>query len=255
METAPPNDTADALAVIRGFYPSLSPAEKKVGDYILREYERVLRMTLAEVAGQSGVSDATAVRFFRSLGYQGWLDFKIALGRVIPSSPQLILDNIETGDLPGVLARKVLHGSVQALEDTLAVLDESAFARALDLLGTARSILIAGVGTSGPMAHEMYNRLFRLGLSGQVVTDAYLQVMQASLLTSAGSAGGHLANRRFHRSGPHSPGGACLVGCPVLAITGNRLSRLAEYADLVLVSVCHEARRARQSPHASPNML
>lgn len=236
-----PRYSADALAVVRGYYASLSPAERKVADYILQDPENILRMTLAEVAEQSGVSDATAVRFFRSLGYADWLNFKIALTRSIPDTTKLVLEDIQADDSPGLVARKVILGSVQALQDTLAVLDENAFCRALELLKQADRILIAGVGTSGPIAHEMYHRLFRLGLNCQVITDAYLQVMQAALLTPADLL--VAISQTGDSTDPiRTAQEAQLNGCPVLAITGNRLSSLAHHADVVLVSVSHEFR-------------
>jgi len=244
----------DVLSHLRGYYPSLSPAEKKVADFTLENFESVIRMTLAEVAQQSGVSDATAVRFCRSLGYRGFLDFKIALTLAIPSSPRLIHDDIEEDDAPHVIAYKVLRGSIQALEDTLAVLDAEAFERALTLLAEAEHILIVGVGTSGPMAHELFNRLFRLRLHCQVQTDSYLQVMQAVLLTErdvlvvisqTGDSGDPIRTAAETR--------AC--HCPVICITGNVLSPLSELADIVLLSVSHETRPETISSRVAQHAL
>jgi RpiR family transcriptional regulator, carbohydrate utilization regulator len=230
----------DTLARLRGLFPSLSPAERKVGEYVLENPDKTIRMTLAEIAHQAGVSDATAVRFCRSLGYEGWLEFKIALVQALPHSPQWIHSDISIEDTPGVLARKVLLGSKQALDDTLALLDEDAIQKAVNLLAAARSILIVGVGTSGPMAHEMYNRLFRLGLNCQVQTDSYLQVMQVSLLTpqdvlvAISQSGDSFDPRRTAAE-------AKRLGAPVICLTGNALSALTAYADVVLLSVSQES--------------
>jgi RpiR family carbohydrate utilization transcriptional regulator len=230
----------DTFARVRGLLPSLSPAERKVGEYVLDHFEKVIRMTLAEIAGQIGVSDATAIRFCRSLGYEGWLEFKIALVQALPNSPQLIHNDIAIEDNPGVLARKIILGSKQALDDTLALLDEEAIQKAVNLLSGARSILIAGVGTSSPMAHELYNRLFRLGLDCQVQTDSYLQVMQVSLLTPRDvlvviSQGGVSLDPR------RTAAEAKRLGVPVICITGNAPSQITAYADVILLSVSQES--------------
>ncbi|MHC1784335.1 MAG: MurR/RpiR family transcriptional regulator [Anaerolineaceae bacterium] len=230
----------DTLARVRGLLPSLSPAERKVGEYVLDNSEKIIRMTLAEIANQIGVSDATAIRFCRSLGYEGWLEFKIALVQALPHSPQLIHSDISLDDDPGVLARKIILGSKQALDDTLALLDEKAFNKAVNLLSNAQSILIAGVGTSGPMTHEMYNRLFRLGLNCQVQTDSYLQIMQVSLLTPQDvlvviSQGGVSLDPR------RTAAEAKRLGVPVICITGNAPSQITSYADVILLSVSQES--------------
>lgn len=241
MSDPVPIADADVLSRLRAHYPSLSPSEKKVADFILNSFESVLRMTLAELAQNSGVSDATAVRFYRSIGYDSFLALKLALSRAIPDSPRLVHDGIEDGDSPYMMASKVLQDCVQAINDTVAVLDNERFTQALDLLRRAQRILIAGVGTSGPMAQELYNRLFRLRLNCQVQTDGPLLLMQAALLTE------HDALVVISQSGEsqysnRAAAEARLHGCPVICITGNALSQLAMRADVVLLSVAHEVR-------------
>lgn len=233
------NNSGDALSRLRGYFPSLSPSEKKVGEFILENPEQVIRMTLAEIANLTGVSDATAVRFCRSIGYKGWLEYKISLTQALPKSPQLIHKDVSLEDSPGTIARKVFEDSKQALNDTLAMIDESALQRAIDMLAAAEHILIIGVGTSGPMAQEMFNRLFRLGMNCQVQTDSYLQIMQCALLTKKDAlvvisqTGGSSDPRRTAYE-------AKSRGVPVLCLTGNILSPLTEYADIVLLSVSQE---------------
>ncbi len=232
--------TGDTLARLRSLLPSLSPAESKVGQFVLADPREVIRMTLAEIAQQSGVSDATALRFCRSLGYEGWLEFKIALVQALPHSPQLIHNGVSEDDSPGSLARKVLMGSKQALDDTLSILDIDAFQVALQLLSHARSIMITGVGTSGPMAHEMYNRLIRLGLNCQVQTDSYLQVMQVALLRPEDLV--VVISQTGESADPYRTAlEAKRAGVPVLCITGNALSPLASISDVVLLSVSQES--------------
>jgi DNA-binding MurR/RpiR family transcriptional regulator len=230
----------DTFAHIRSMLPALSPAERKVGEYVLEHSEKVVRLTLAEIAKQAGVSDATAVRFCRSLGYDGWVGFKFALVQTLPHTPQLIHNGLSTDDDPGTLARKVLLGSKQALDDTLAILDIEAFEKAVNLIAGAKTIMIAGVGTSGPMAHEMYNRLFRLGLNCQVQTDSYLQVMQVSLLSPEDVL--IVISQTGDSDDPRRTAAeAKLSGVPVICITGNILSQLTEFADVVLLSVSQES--------------
>ena len=239
--TINPDEINDVLAVIRGFYPALSQSEKKVADFVLANHPETIRMTLAGVANESSVSDATALRFCRSLGYQRWLEFKIDLTRSLPSSSEQILEEVSDRDEPRTIAKKVFQNSIQALTDTLAVLDETAFEQALKLISQAEKILIVGVGTSAPMANEMHNRFLRLGLNCHVQTDSYIQIMESALLASkdlvivisqTGDSNDPIRTASLAKSN----------GCAILAITGNTRSRLADYADVVLLSVSHETR-------------
>lgn len=198
-------------------------------------------MTLADVAEESDVSDATVLRFCRSIGYKKWLEFKIALSQAFPNLPDQILDKVVEGDSPGKIAKIVFNCSIQALNDTIAILDESKFKQALDFISHAKGILVVGVGTSGPMANEMHNRFLRLGLNCHVQTDSYIQVMESAFLTpkdliivisQTGDSQDPLRTTALAKS----------KGCPVIVITGNTASKLTDYADVVLLSVSHETR-------------
>lgn len=233
--------TVDAMARMRAAYPSLPPSERKVVNFILSDFEEVIRMTLAELAQHSGVSDATVVRLCRSLGFNNFLELKIALTRSLDDSTRLIHDDVHQEDTCANVARKVLKAAIQAVQDTLQVLDDDAFERAVDLIYNADRVLIAGVGTSGPLAHELYNRLIRLRINCHVHTDIYLQVVEAALLTERDVA--VVISQNGSTIGPiRTAAEARRKGAKVVCITGNAVSELSEYADVILLSVSHETR-------------
>ncbi len=230
-----------ALIRIRSLYNSLSPSEQKVADYVLAHPHEVLQMPIALLAKDAGVSDPTVIRFCRSLGYRGYLEFKIALARDTASPVRLIQASVDEEDDPRTIANKVFSAGIQALQDTLSILDEHAFAAAVDALGKARKVLIIGVGTSGPIAHMMYNRLLRIGINCLVETDSYLQLMQASLLSSddvvvaisqTGSSIDPVLTLKEARK----------QGATTIAICGNAAAPLTMEADIVLISVSRELR-------------
>jgi len=233
--------TSDALSRMRAVYPSLSPSERKVVDYVLPNFEDVIRMTLAEVAQHSNVSDATVVRVCRSLGFNNFLELKISLTRSVGDSPRLIYDDVREGDSSAIIARKVLRTAVQAVQDTLQMLDDEAFDRAVDILHNADRILIVGVGTSGPLATELYNRLIRMRINCHVHTDIYLQVVEAALLTERDAV--VAISQNGTSLGPvRTATEAHSKGAKVISITGNPVSDLTALSDVVILTVSHETR-------------
>lgn len=233
--------TNDALARMRAAYPSLPPSERKVVDCILSNFEEVIRMTLAELAQHSGVSDASVVRLCRSLGFNNFLELKISLTRGLDDTSRLIHDDVQEGDSSAVIARKVLRTAIEAVQDTLQVLDDAIFERAVDILHNADRIMIGGVGTSGPLAHELYNRLIRLRMNCHVHTDIYLQVIEAALLTDKDAV--VLISQNGSTIGPiRTAQEARRKGAKVIVITGNSVSELSELADVILLTVSHETR-------------
>ena len=62
--------------------------ERKIALYIKENLEKVLHCNLLELAELIGVSDASMVRFCKSLGYKGFQEFKIRVAmEAIPSEP------------------------------------------------------------------------------------------------------------------------------------------------------------------------
>ena len=131
--------------------------------------------------------------------------------------------------------------NIQALQDTLAVMDKSALVQAVDLLDRARRIMIIGVGTSAPIAQDMFNKFFRLGLNCKVQTDSYLQLMEVALLGP-----GDVVVGISQSGGSADPvltmGQAKMNGADTICITGNAQSPITQHADITLLSVAHETR-------------
>lgn len=248
----------DLFARIKTTYQSLSRSEEKVGEYILNNAQEVMSMSLAEVAAQSKVSDATALRFSRSLGYQGWLELKVALIRSLPeeSDENIQSESRDTG--VSSLFSGIIEKSKLALEETLLAFDKKVFHAVIEAVVKSERILIIGSGTSGPIAQDLYNRLFRLGLFCRVETDGILQVMQTSLMSKndiliAISQSGETESI-IRTAGIAGKGGVRIV-----TITGARLSALARLSDHILLSVCHEPNMetmsARIAQHAIVHAL
>ncbi len=57
----------------------------------------MILMTLAEVAERAVMGEATVLKFSRSAGYSGFVDFKIALLLAFKGSPQFVYENVEAG--------------------------------------------------------------------------------------------------------------------------------------------------------------
>jgi len=242
---APPG----ALIRLRGLYPSLKAALRKVADVVLARPEMAVYASVNEVAAAGGVSEATVMRFCRLLGFRGFQDFKIALARELVTPLQRLHEEVAEGDDAATIVHKVFQANVAALQDTLAVLNMEAMEEAARWLRAARLLLIIGVGTSGPIAEDAANKFFRLGLPVRAQTDAHLMMMAAALLTPADVllAVSHSGSTR---DTVETTKVAKDAGAKVIGITNNSLSPLTKTADLVLVTASRETR-FRQEAMAS----
>ncbi|HEY85435.1 MAG TPA: MurR/RpiR family transcriptional regulator [Chloroflexi bacterium] len=232
---------ANSLARIRSKYPTLAASEARVATWVLQQPEEIMRLSMAQVAQACRVSDTTVLRFCRNTGFQGYTDLKLSIARDLTSPTQVIHDDIIEGDTPITIARKVFMANIQALNDTLEVLDEDTLIKAIDLLTKAKRILIIGTGTSGPIVQSMFNMFFRLGLNCRAQTDSYLQLMEVVILNSDDVVVG------ISQSGSSVDPVLTLKqakqnGASTICITGNMHSPVTEHADITLLSVAREAR-------------
>ncbi|MEJ2069002.1 MAG: MurR/RpiR family transcriptional regulator [Syntrophobacterales bacterium] len=244
-----PEVPAGALIRLRGLYPSLKAALRKVADVALARPELAIYASVNEVAAAAGVSEATVMRLCRLLGFRGFQDFKIALARELVTPLQRLHEEVSEGDDPATIVHKVFEANVAALRDTLAVLDMEAMAQAAQDLLAARLILLIGVGTSGPIVEDAGNKFFRLGLLVRALTDAHLMMMAAALLTPADVllAVSHSGSTRDTVETAKTAKNA---GARVICITNIYLSPLTKNADLVRVTASRETR-FRQEAMAS----
>jgi DNA-binding MurR/RpiR family transcriptional regulator len=228
------------LIRLRGLYPSLKTALRKVADVILRQPEMAIYASVNEVAAVSTVSEATVMRFCRILGFKGFQDFKIALARemVIPS-PRFYEEVGDEGEDEVAIVRKVFQTNGVALQDTLEILEIEAMKEAAQLLLTARQIMVIGVGGSGPAVTYAGNRFLLLGLKAHMCTDFYLMLMAASMLSRQDVVLA-ISNLGTTREIVETAGIARDKMARVMCITNNSLSPLARMSNPVLVTASRE---------------
>ena len=241
MDSSTSASSINSLARIRSSLPALAASEARVANWIMQQPQKIIHLSMAQVAQACGVSDTTVLRFCRNTGFQGYTDLKLSIARDVVSPTQIIHDDIAVGDGPAVVAHKVFMSNIQALYDTLEVLDEGALIKAINLLTAARRILIVGVGTSGPIVHSMYNMLMRLGLNCKAETDSYLQLMEVALLgpgdvvVAISQSGSSIDSVLTLKQAKEN-------GAATICITGNAQSSITDHADVTLLSVDREAR-------------
>ena len=243
METISP-DTVNreaqtgTLIRLRGLYPSLKTALRKVADVILRQPEMAIYASVNEVAAAAAVSEATVMRFCRILGFKGFQDFKIALARemVIPSARHHEVMSVEDD---AAIVRTVFQTNGAALQDTLEILEIEAVYEAAQLLNNARQIMVIGVSGSGPAVAYTGNRLLLLGLKAFMYTDFYLMLMAASLLTRQDVVLA-ISNLGTTREILETAGIALEREARVICITNNSLSALARISNPVLITASRE---------------
>ena len=227
------------LALIRRMFNSLRPAEKKVASHILDNGGQVVYQSITELASATGTSDATIIRFANALGFSGYQELKIALARELVSPDRNIHEDIDPRDSLQVAVNKAFQANVQAVSDTLNVLDIESLQRAIDAVVGANHVYLYGVGTSSLSAQDAYYKLLRVGIHANFYADAHMQAISTAMIGEDDVVIG------FSHSGSTRDvvdvlslareRGACIV-----CVTNRVRSPMAKLADIVLRTASEE---------------
>ncbi len=166
---------------LKTMYATLPATAQRIADYILLYPNEVVHMSVTEVADASQVSDGSVVRMCHLIGTKGFQDLKIALARELVQPIQFIHEDLQKDDSIPTVVEKVFQSGIQALTDTLKVLDIEAMQKAVDIILNAERVEFYGIGSAAPVALDAYYRMLRIGINCVAVTDSHIQAVSAHL--------------------------------------------------------------------------
>ncbi|WP_179221973.1 MurR/RpiR family transcriptional regulator [Inquilinus limosus] len=152
MDQDPPQTLTNRLAQS---LDALSPAHRRLADFVLQHPFRAATMGIEELAGAAQVSVATANRFAHRLGFGGFPEFRAELLQQFQRALAPV-EKLRSAQQAGDAARDLLQRSLDAaaanLGQATALLTDEACADAVDLVLTARRVVPLGLGISAVTA-------------------------------------------------------------------------------------------------------
>lgn len=168
-------DNENILLHLRQGLPGFSPTLQKLGDFILTDPQKVLYLTITELARETDTSEASVTRLCRHLGCKGYTEFKMALALDVQHNQPAA---VASGDSIDMLVEE----TVQALRDTGKFINREVLQSAVEALHQAKTIQIYGVAASAITGEYLHYRLLRIGKSAQLFGDMHRAAMNASTL-------------------------------------------------------------------------
>lgn len=232
---------AGVLERLRAMQDGFTPAAGRIAAFILANAEEVVHSSVTEVAHRSGASEGSVIALCQQLGARGFQELKIALARDLVQPVQFIHEDLDPGDDVGTVIEKIFRSDMQALQDTLKVLDRKAMARAVAAIRGARRVEIYGIGSAAPIAQDANYRLLRIGIESKVEIDSHIQAISATLtgpdvavitVSHSGSTIDTVTATRLARE----------AGATTICITNYGRSPLLAHADIVLHTIAKETQ-------------
>jgi DNA-binding MurR/RpiR family transcriptional regulator len=234
-------EALNCLLGIRQRYATLAQSDQKLADYLLENAEHARHLSSQQLAAEAGVSQSGVVKFAQKLGYKGFPALKLALSDALASnaSPVPVHNEILADDSLRRVGEKLLKENMSAMHASLDINSEEKLIQAAALLGSARRILLVGIGASGLVAKNLSWKLMKIGINAVAEQDmhALLATVQAMNAKDVLLAISHSGERREINLAAEE---ALRIGAQILAITGFTPNSLQQRASHCLYTIAEE---------------
>lgn len=189
------------------------------------DYQKIIYMSITELAEDTGVAEATVLRFCRSLGFNGYQEFKLHLAQDVTAGTKTTEDVEYLSD--------ILDGYQTALDKSRKCITPQILEETVRLMLSARTISCCGVGHSYLAALELHNRLLKMGMMSSCEKDMHFQNILISsrderdvlvIFSVSGGTKDIIEVAELARS----------CGMKIIVITCHDRSPLTRFADVVI---------------------
>lgn len=230
------------LVEIQLSYNQFTRTEKKIADYVIKNVDKVLFMSLSDLSAACKVADASVHRFCRRVGVKGYQEFKMKLSLSLTGDEsQERADNLGNSKISSVdqMMDSILDNHINALRETRRLVNGDEVSRIVWLMEQAKRIYFFGIGDSLLIAQSARNKFLRITNKVSCILDPHMQAMAASMATEedliifisySGSTKDNVYVAQIARE----------AGAKIVAITRFLKSPLTEYADALLICGSNE---------------
>ncbi len=229
----------EVLDLIAKAQPRLTRAHRKMAAYVLHNPFSAATLMIEEIAGVVGVSVATANRFARALGFDGYPQFRAELAKGYESTLAPVERMRQELQRPSsCLSTMVasLDEDLHNLETTRQSLSVAVCDAAVDLILQARRVLVLGFGSSAYLAGLLQHGLdpYCAGVQSLAQTGGPSHAARQLSRAEAGDLVIAIAFPRYLDDTVRLAALAREQGAKMLALTDDATSPLVPLADVVL---------------------
>lgn len=186
----------DVSQLIGEKYSQLTKSEKKIAKYLSKYQDEAAFLSAGEIAHRLDLSEATLVRFARTLGFNSYPSMRILLQdnfrHRVTHSTRLRSRLDELRESGGIFDRLVTS-EIDYLTEALQTVDHEAMDAAVELMHTRNRIFVFGLGPSVSLVDLLEIRLTRsarhvipLKTSGREMLEPLLLMKKDDLLFAFG---------------------------------------------------------------------
>ena len=157
------------ISVINKNYGTYTITEKKIAKVILNHQHKIKKLSIRELSEFCKVSASTITRFCRKIGYNSFIDFRLA----IPDTPK---QKVKSSSIMDTVSAYYMKSLKQSME----LIDLKMIERINKDIKEKKIVYIWGLGSSGRTSSEFEQTLTRMGILVRSVTDSHMLLLSAT---------------------------------------------------------------------------
>ncbi len=178
----------DFSQIISDNYKNLTKSEKRIANYLRKNQEESAFLAAGEIADRLGLSEATLVRFARTLGFTSYPAMRSLLQEAfrhrVTHSARLRgrLEDLREG---GDIFERLVASEIDYLTQALETVDRQSLENSVKLMQACQRIFVFGVGPSISLVNLLDIRLRRFGRQVIPLTTAGREILEPLLTMTA----------------------------------------------------------------------
>ena len=229
----------DFIGKIEASIPELSKGQRLIARFIIDNYDKAAYMTASALGAEVGVSESTVVRFANEMGFDGYPGLQSKIRETVRvrlttvQRMQAVNFRMEENEI----LDHVLLTDAEKIKATLDTVDRESFAKAVDLILSAKNIYILGMRSSAALA-EFMNYYFGLlfdnvrlirPAGGSEIFEHLRKVHEEDVFIA-------ISFPRYTTGIVNATEYASKTGANVIAITDSLSSPIVEHASVALIA-------------------
>lgn len=154
--------------------------EKRIANYIIKNKEEVVASSVHLTAKKIKTSPAALVRFSQRLGYVGFSDLKVELAKDQSEKEESFDSLITPSDSLDVLVQKSKTANEITFKNTYSLLNMLDLKEAIKSVKKANKIYLFGLGGSGVVCEDLFQKLLRVNVDVIYNKDFHMQISALS---------------------------------------------------------------------------
>lgn len=220
-------------------------ADRKIADFLMQHYQNVLNMTADEIGHATKTSGAAVIRFAKKLGYDGLPKLKLDLASNVDDLDLGNLSEIDKGETVTTIYSKI-GTRFKLIPDNIQRRNSpSVIEKVVEWLEGAGTIFVYGISASSLVAQDLQQKFTRIGLTvffnpdfHQMVTTLQAMAKPSDISFCISDSGATPEIVLYQKISSE-------LGLKTIGMTSVADSKLAEKADLTLLSYAQEFTNVR----------